>query len=122
MTTVELTCIGCPLGCSLIATLEDSKVINVTGNSCKIGLDYAHEECIRPSRIITTTLPVKNGNFSRVAVKTQRPIPKNQIYICMKSLKSLEIRAPINIGDILCKDLASTGVSLVATQTVLKMD
>lgn len=122
MTTVELTCIGCPLGCNLIVTLEDSKVINVTGNSCKIGLDYAHEECIHPSRIITTTLPVKDGTFPRVAVKTQNPIPKNQIFICMKLLKSLEVRAPINVGDILCKDLAGTGISLVATQTVLKID
>lgn len=121
MKTVELTCIGCPLGCSLTATLEEHQVVSVTGNSCKIGLDYAKEECTHPTRILTTTLPVKNGNFPRVAVKTANPIPKTHIHLCMKVLKSLEVRAPINVGDVLCKDLAFTGVSLIATQKVLKI-
>lgn len=121
MKTVELTCIGCPLGCSLTATLDDDKVINVTGNSCKIGVDYAHEECTHPTRILTTTLPVRDGNFPRVGIKTKHPIPKTQIRACMKALKTLEVRAPINVGDILCKDLANTGVSVVATQKVSKI-
>lgn len=121
MKTVELTCIGCPLGCNLTATLDDDKVINVTGNSCKIGVDYAHEECTHPTRVLTTTLPVRDGNFPRVAVKTKKPIPKTKIRACMKALKTLEVRAPINVGDILCKDLANTGVSVVATQKVSKI-
>ena len=29
----ELTCIGCPMGCQLRATLEDGVVTAVTGNS-----------------------------------------------------------------------------------------
>lgn len=121
MSTIELTCIGCPLGCTLTVTLEDAKVVHVTGYSCKIGLDYAHEECTHPTRIITTTVPVRAGNFPRVAVKTIKPIPKSHIMLCMKAIQSIEVRAPINIGDILCKDLAGTGVSLIATQTVLKI-
>lgn len=120
MQTIELTCIGCPLGCSLTATMEKNEVISVTGNSCKIGLDYAKEECTHPTRILTSTIPVIQGIFSRASVKTGRPIPKEKIMSCMAAIKKIQVRAPINRGDILCKDLAHTGVPLIATQTVSK--
>ena len=37
----ELTCIGCPMGCQLRATLEDGVVTAVTGNTCPRGDAYA---------------------------------------------------------------------------------
>ena len=37
MKTVNLTCIGCPLGCSLTAELDGREVIKVTGNHCGVG-------------------------------------------------------------------------------------
>ena len=33
----QLTCIGCPMGCQLTATLEGGVVTAVTGNTCKRG-------------------------------------------------------------------------------------
>ena len=30
----ELTCIGCPLGCSVKITLENNIIISVEGNTC----------------------------------------------------------------------------------------
>ena len=41
VTTRELTCIGCPMGCPLIVTMEAGEVISVTGNTCKRGDVYA---------------------------------------------------------------------------------
>ena len=41
MTQRQLTCIGCPMGCQLIATLENGVVTSVTGNTCKRGDSYA---------------------------------------------------------------------------------
>lgn len=120
MQTIELTCIGCPLGCSLITTIENDEVISVTGNSCKIGFEYAKEECTHPTRILTSTIPVMKGAFSRVSVKTDHPIPKEKIMECMAAIKKIQVRAPINRGDTICKNLAHTGISLIATQTVSK--
>ena len=37
----ELTCIGCPLGCSITVTLENGEIKDVTGYTCKRGHDYA---------------------------------------------------------------------------------
>lgn len=33
----ELTCIGCPLGCSITVTMENAEILDVTGNTCKRG-------------------------------------------------------------------------------------
>ena len=43
METRELTCIGCPLGCSLKVTLENGEVTDVTGNTCKRGVRIQRE-------------------------------------------------------------------------------
>ena len=37
METKDLTCIGCPLGCSLVVTMENNEVTSVTGNTCPRG-------------------------------------------------------------------------------------
>ena len=36
----------------------------------------------------------------------------------MKALKSVEVPAPIHIGDVLVEDVAGTGVDIVATKNV----
>ena len=54
----ELTCIGCPMGCQLTATLEDGVVTTVTGNTCPRGDAYARKECIHPARTVTGTVRV----------------------------------------------------------------
>ena len=40
----ELTCIVCPMGCSLEVTLEDGKVLSVKGNGCPRGEAYGKNE------------------------------------------------------------------------------
>ena len=45
---IELTCIGCPMGCPLIVTMEDGAVASVTGNTCPRGDAYARKESRPP--------------------------------------------------------------------------
>ena len=58
---IELTCIGCPMGCPLIVTMEDGAVVSVTGNTCPRGDAYARKEVTAPTRIAVSythlTLP-----------------------------------------------------------------
>ncbi|PHV70569.1 NAD(FAD)-dependent dehydrogenase [Sporanaerobium hydrogeniformans] len=116
----EITCIGCPMGCNLIVQIENGEVVNVSGNSCKIGIDHAKKECTNPTRIVTTTFPVLNGIYPRVAVKTAEAIPKYKIEECMKALKDVAVTAPISRGDILFRNIVQTGINIVATQSVAK--
>ena len=48
----ELVCIGCPLGCSLKVTIQDDSTMEVTGNTCPRGADYARKELTDPRRIV----------------------------------------------------------------------
>ena len=53
METRNLTCIGCPLGCSLSVQIENEQVVSVSGNTCPRGDAYARKEVTNPTRIVT---------------------------------------------------------------------
>ena len=61
MSTRELTCIGCPLGCAITVTMDGSTVTAVTGNTCPRGDAYARKEVTNPTRIVTSTVRVNGG-------------------------------------------------------------
>lgn len=56
MSTRELTCIGCPIGCQLLVKINKDKVVEVTGNTCKNGKEYGEKECTNPTRIVTSSV------------------------------------------------------------------
>ena len=114
----ELTCIGCPLGCSITVTMENAEILDVTGNTCKRGDAYARKEVTHPTRIVTSTVRVSGGDADMVSVKTKEDIPKGKIFECVKALKSVEVPSPVHIGEVLVKDVAGTGVDIVATKNV----
>ena len=114
----ELTCINCPLGCALQVTLEDGEVTSVTGNTCPRGDAYGKKEVTNPTRIVTSTVRVNGGKRPVVSGKTKEDIPKGTIFDITDALAEAEVNAPVNIGDVLLKDVAGTGVDFVATANV----
>ena len=114
----ELTCIGCPMGCQITVTLEDGEVVSVKGNTCAIGDKYARNEVTHPERTVTSTAIVENGDKPRVSVKTKTNIPKDKIFEAMKEIDSARVKAPIHIGDVIVKNVAGTGVDVVATREI----
>ena len=114
----NLTCIGCPMGCFLTVKIKDGEVQSVEGNSCKRGAVYGRKEVTNPTRIVTSTVRVSGGDADMVSVKTKEDIPKGKIFECVKALKSVEVPAPVHIGDVLVKDVAGSGVDIVATKNV----
>ena len=124
MSTRELTCIGCPLGCALTVTMETTadgkiEVTNVTGNTCPRGKAYAEKEVTNPTRIVTSTVRVSGGTAAMVNVKTESDIPKDKIFACVDALRGIEIAAPVKIGDVVLADVAGTGVNVVAARNIM---
>ena len=115
MSTRELTCIGCPLGCALTVEMNGNEVVSVTGNTCPRGKAYAEKEVTNPTRIVTSTVKVVGGDRASVSCKTKSDIPKSKIFEVVRALKAVEAVAPIRIGDVLLEDVAGTGVQIVAT-------
>lgn len=118
--TRTLTCIGCPLGCQVTLTLEESgEIRSVTGNTCKRGERYARKELTNPTRTVTTCVPVDGALHTKtVSCKTATDVPKHKIFEIMQALKAVRANAPVKIGDVLLKDAAGTGVDIVATKNV----
>ena len=107
----NLTCIVCPLGCSLKVELDGKNVVSVSGNTCKRGEVYAHNECTNPQRTVTTTIKCSDGGV--VAVKTDTTIPKEKMSECVKIINSTVADLPISVGDVIIKDVF--GANVVAT-------
>ena len=106
-----LTCIACPLGCSLSVELDGKIVISVEGNTCQRGKEYAISECTSPVRTVTTTMKCENGDL--VSVKTNKPIPKDKVFDAMNIINKTVAKLPIMVGDVLINDLF--GSNVVAT-------
>ncbi len=106
----NFTCIICPLGCSLTAEKE-GEAVHVTGNTCPRGAEYARAEMTNPVRTVTASVRCGDG---RVSVKTDRPIRKEDIFLCMEKIHAITAKLPVRIGDILEKDVC--GANIVATQ------
>ena len=118
MNTVNLICIGCPLGCPLTVEMEGSEVKAVSGNTCPRGDAYARKEMTNPTRIVTSTVRVAGGRLAMVSVKTASDLPKGKIFDCVKALKDVEVKAPVKIGDVIVENVAGTGVNIIATKNV----
>lgn len=114
----KLICIGCPMGCPLTVVMNGKEVVSVTGNTCKRGDVYARKEVTDPTRIVTSTVRVSGGSIPMVSVKTKEDIPKDKIFECVRALKGIQVSAPVHIGDIILKNVADTGVDIVATKNV----
>lgn len=112
--TKELICINCPMGCNLSASVEDGKVISVSGWSCRRGESYAREELTNPTRTVTALARVL-GSDVPLSVKTERPIPKALVFDSVEALSGVLARPPVAIGDIILENVCGTGVNFVAT-------
>lgn len=111
----KITCIICPLGCALEV---DAMHQRVKGHSCKRGEIYGLEEVIAPKRVITTTVKLIGSRYPMVPVKTNGAIPKNLNFKCMDLLKTIEIKAPVRVGDVIIENVLGTGINVVATRTI----
>lgn len=117
METRELICIGCPLGCPLTVRLDGDQ-LEVSGNTCKRGEDYARKEVLSPTRIVTSTVRVTGGDVEMVSVKTREDIPKDKIFVCMDEIRRTAVKAPVHIGDVIIPDCAGTGIPVIATKEI----
>lgn len=113
----SLTCIGCPMGCQLTATVENGQVISVSGNTCRRGEDYARKECVAPARTVTGTVRLTDGRV--VSVRTKGDVPKEKVFAVAHAFATAHPSAPLRIGDVVISDVCNTGVDVVVTKNIL---
>lgn len=109
----HLTCIECPMGCSITVDVVDGVVKSVTGNTCYRGKMYAENEVICPLRVVTSTVRAIDGNM--VSVKTDKPVRKSEIFEVMQKINAIRLDKSVKIGDVILENIDGEA-SLVATQ------
>ena len=114
----ELTCICCPMGCTITAEVENDAILSVSGYGCKRGEKYARQECVSPVRVVTASVAVRGGTLARASVKTSAPVDKALVMRAMDEIHGLSVCAPVRIGDVLLRDIAGSGADLLATRNV----
>jgi CxxC motif-containing protein len=112
-----ITCILCPLGCRIKVSRNRGTIL-VKGNKCAKGKDYAIKELTHPVRVLTATIRVRNGILPLLPVRTTQPIPKKQVFTCLKKLYQVEVKAPIKMGTIIVKNIADTDSDVISTRGI----
>ena len=113
----EIICVICPRGCHLQV---DETGGTVTGNHCARGEAYGRSELLHPVRSVTSTITIHGAAVPRLPVKTDRPIPKEQVFACMDLIHAAAVQAPVAAGDILYENVLGCGANLVAARTLEK--
>lgn len=115
----QIICEKCSKRCILdIDKYEEN--IEVLGNECDKGIEYAKMEINNTKEILTTLVRMKGSNKKVVPVKTKYPVDKKLFIELSKVLSRLYVGAPIKIGDVVCKNILNTGIDVVATKNIFR--
>lgn len=112
----ELICIVCPKGCHL----KIDENLNVSGNGCIRGIEYGVAELTNPTRMVTSTVSLINGEIDRLPVVTSKPIPKSKIFEVMEEINKVKIKAPVYVKDVVIKNVLNLDVDIIATRDVME--
>lgn len=113
----EMICILCPKGCHLQIE-KAGEGYTVKGNGCEKGAGYAIKELTAPTRVVTSTVCIEGAKIPRLPVKTDRDIPKEDIFRAMRLLDTIVLQAPVELGQIVVENVCGTGANFVATRTL----
>jgi CxxC motif-containing protein len=122
----NLTCIVCPIGCSLEVNAEASDNLSVTGNRCARGSTYAQEEIRAPKRVVTATAPLAaplaapsvTSAIRRIPVKTVAPCLKEKIPALLQDIYKVKVSLPVKVGDVIISNWNGEGIDVVATRAL----
>lgn len=116
--TREFVCIICPNGCEISVEMEDGEIISTTGAQCKRGVEYVNGEIHSPMRTLSTSVMVDGGDMPLASVRLTAPIPKDRIMDFMAEVKTIHLKAPVSIGQVVMNDVCGTNSQVIITKNV----
>ena len=106
----NLTCIMCPMGCSIQISKGAKGELVVTGNNCIRGEQFAKEEIVAPKRVVTSLLKTNKGV---VPVKTT----KKYIAKTIQEIEKLKIDN-VKFHQVVIKNIFNSGADVIVTGKV----
>jgi len=114
----HFVCVVCPIGCEIDVVHDGEKIISMEGNKCKKSEEFVSQEMIEPMRTLTTTVRIQGARWAVIPVRSDRAVPKRLFPRIMKQLRRIRLKAPVNMLDVVVKDIVGTGVNIIATRTM----
>ncbi|MCD6356426.1 MAG: DUF1667 domain-containing protein [Anaerolineaceae bacterium] len=114
---LEIICVACPKGCRLEVQRKNGEIL-VSNAGCKRGKDYALSEITDPRRMVASTIRVKNGLHPLVPVYTEFPFPKGKIMDLLDEIRAVEIKAPVQLRQIIIKNALGSGINIIASRNL----
>jgi CxxC motif-containing protein len=114
----HFVCVVCPIGCEIDVVHEGSTIVSMEGNKCEKSVEFVSQELIEPMRILTTTVRIQGSRWTVVPVRTDRAVPRRLFPRIMKRLGLVELQAPVNMLDVVLRDILHTGANIVATRSM----
>jgi CxxC motif-containing protein len=118
MAEQTIICIGCPLGCNVTLKIDiKGEIEALTGNQCKEGREYVVAEFRAPVRVFTATVLTETGG-RLLAVRTDKPVHKDQLKELMGAVAKLRMVSPVKAGQVLVPNILGTGADLVVSNSI----
>lgn len=114
----HFVCVVCPVGCEIDVVHDGNKIISMEGNKCEKSEEFVTQELIEPMRILTTTVRIEGSRWPVVPVRTDKSVPKRLFPRIMRQLRRVKLQAPVNMLDVVVKDVLRTGANVISTRTV----
>jgi CxxC motif-containing protein len=113
----HFVCVVCPIGCEIDVVHEGSKIISMEGNKCEKSEEFVKQELIEPMRILTTTVRIHGARWPVIPVRTDKAVPKRLFPRIMRQLRRIRLQAPVNMLDVVVRDILHLGANIMATRT-----
>jgi len=114
----HFVCVVCPIGCEIDVVHDGSKIISMEGNKCERSEEFVSQELIEPMRILTTTVRIQGSRWPVIPVRTDKSVPKRLFPRIMRQLRGINLQAPVNMLDVVVKDVVGTGANIITTRTM----
>jgi CxxC motif-containing protein len=114
----RLTCVLCPIGCSIEA-VRRGETLDVSGQECPKGRDFAVQEILHPMRNLSASVPLRGLDARMVSVRLSAAVPRDLIFPILAAIAVLRPAAPVRRGQVLLADVLGSGADVIATRTVL---
>jgi CxxC motif-containing protein len=114
----EFTCIICPNGCEIEATIDGASITSLEGALCKRGKEYVQQELVSPQRNISTSVLVEGGVLPLASVRLTRAIPKERIFDVMNEIKKIRLKAPVKMNQVVLENVLNLNSDVIVTKNV----
>lgn len=109
----EIICVVCPSSCRITVTGDGKTIGNIEGYTCNRGKEYAKNEYLAPVKTLSTTMKAEGYVSPVIAVRSNRPVPKDMQFDCMEVIRKETARAPFEMGKIVVENILGTGADII---------